>query len=419
MDRLDADRSGAMPPFRRRLTSVSRSVRTLPRRVVTYLARAARGTSRERHDVEVVVKTILATVAAWVLARALLHPDVTTFAAFAALVSVRGTAYRSVTESVQYMLAVAVALSLAALFGVTVGVAVWSLTVLLLIALGASRLRLLGDQRAYVPTVALFAFISGGGQPGYIGNLLIAIGIGVTAGTAIDVVLARSLSYSDSRDAVAGLSTRLCRLLDEMSGGLAEGEPSVQAARSWLDRAERIRGDVGRARGAVEDDEEARRLNPRRVLAHAEVSFPGYHAAVSALARAGEQAAAIAGGLYYATRSEQSADDDPDFRAAYADLLEALAAVTRHFGRPGDAGESPDSALRQSLEDARSQLAALTERGRTGGLDSPENWPVYGQLLTDAGRFIDELDGARTEAVVPADAPPGLARDGHRGRHSQ
>ncbi|MFJ9550514.1 hypothetical protein [Streptomyces erythrochromogenes] len=56
-----------------------------------YLGRAVRGAGGERDEVLLGAKTVIAAMAAWVMARYLLPPSVSTFAPFTALVSLQGT----------------------------------------------------------------------------------------------------------------------------------------------------------------------------------------------------------------------------------------------------------------------------------------------------------------------------------------
>jgi len=39
-------------------------------------------------------------------------------------------------------------------------------------------------------------------------------------------------------------------------------------------------------------------------------------------------------------------------------------------------------------------------------LDDPEQWPVYGSLISDAMRAVHDLEAARDEASRPTDTDP-------------
>jgi hypothetical protein len=48
-------------------------------------------------------------------------------------------------------------------------------------------------------------------------------------------------------------------------------------------------------------------------------------------------------------------------------------------------------------------LTRLREEVRTTPLEDPDEWPVYGSLISDSLRALAELEAARESAVVPTD----------------
>ena len=65
-------------------------------------------------------------------------------------------------------------------------------------------------------------------------------------------------------------------------------------------------------------------------------------------------------------------------------------------GRPSTAASSTRSR----------SLTELREEVRVTPLDDPEQWPVYGSLISDAMRAVHELESAREEAARPTDTEP-------------
>ena len=51
-------------------------------------------------------------------------------------------------------------------------------------------------------------------------------------------------------------------------------------------------------------------------------------------------------------------------------------------------------------------LVDLREEVRVTPLDDPEQWPVYGSLISDALRAVHELEEARDDASRPTDTGP-------------
>ncbi|UCM89948.1 aromatic acid exporter family protein [Streptomyces marincola] len=409
---------------------------TAPAPPRTWVARARRNAARavrrpgwERDDLTMHAKAVLAAVAAWSIASWLLPVSVTTFAPFTSLLSVHGTVYRSLWQSLRYMGAVAVGVVLAAGFGSTAGIHAWSLAVLLIAALAVARLRPLGAQRLQVPVTALFAFSAGGGQLDYSLQLVAAILIGVGCGLATAVLWAPRLRHGSADEAVRSLGGEVCGLLSDIADDLRETTPDETRAQEWLDRARRIDGLAQRARASVEDGEEAARLNPRRLVRGGHLRLPAHHAAVNVLERVGHQTQSIARGLRYAAHSDHYQALARDFLTGYAELLTDVAVAARELPVSEDA-DADGEALRDRVDRARRCHDRLAARSRRAHLDAPGEWPLYGALLTDAARILDDLGTHRptgTGAAGPAAAgrgqltrrcgarPPGRRRTRRRG----
>ncbi|ONK11977.1 aromatic acid exporter family protein [Streptomyces sp. MP131-18] len=364
----------------------------LAERARRRLVRAVRGPGWQRVDPLLAAKTVLAAVVAWSLASWLLTPGVTTFAPFTSLLSLQGTVYRSLWQSLRYMGAVAVGVMLAAGFGSTAGLHAWSLAILMAAALATMRLRALGAQRLQVPVTALFAFSAGGGQLEYSFQLLAAVLIGVGCGLATSVLWAPPLRHRGADEAVSTLSREVCGLLRGIADALRETTPDASQTRDWLDRTEKVGVLAQQARAAVENGEEAARLNPRRLIAGEHLRLPVHHTAVNILERVGHQAQSIARGLHYAVHSEHYTALARDFLTGYAELLADTAVAAREL-RVSEVrgGEGDDEELHEHLARGRQCHDRLAARSRRERLDAPGEWPLYGALLTDAYRILDDL----------------------------
>ncbi|MER5730770.1 aromatic acid exporter family protein [Streptomyces sp. NPDC002138] len=174
-----------------------------------YLRRAVRRAGSERGEVLLGAKTVIAAMAAWVLARYLLPPAVSTFAPFTALVALRATVYRSVLDCLQYVLAMAVGATLAATLAAVAGIHGWTFGLLTLLALCVGRIRRFGQQGIQVAIVGFFAFSSGQGQIDYIGHLIASVGIGALCGLTAHLVLAPACHTGHRQQAVTDLYTTM------------------------------------------------------------------------------------------------------------------------------------------------------------------------------------------------------------------
>ncbi|MQA97576.1 MAG: hypothetical protein GEV11_24185 [Streptosporangiales bacterium] len=366
---------------------------------------ALRRPGPERDDLVLIVKGVFAAVVAWWLTAWLAPSSFLTFAPFTALLAVQGTVYRSVWESTRYLGALAVGVVLAGGFGLTTGPRPWALALLVAVALIAGRARPLGVQRTQVATVALFAFLSGGGQPGQLMDIVQAIAIGLATGIATDLALAAQAKYGDTREAVLRLSAEVGGLLRDMDEPLRDGVPTPGSTEEWIRRVKRLAEEVPRAYAAVERGEEKVRLNPRRVVTGEPASFPGYRVAVGTLGRVVDLVASMLRGLDYVARRPEAAEVSHSFISGLPALFSATADVLQEFGSAADEAGETVHALLQGAWDCYDELARDEV---IGDLDKPGEWPVYGGILTDAARLLEELDNARRHALVPGhDGPAG------------
>ncbi|MFJ5811299.1 aromatic acid exporter family protein [Streptomyces sp. NPDC093093] len=132
---------------------MGKRVQVVVREQAGFLRRAVGGSGRERDALLLGAKTVIAAMIAWVLARYLLPPTVSTFAPFTALVALQATVYRSVRDSAQYLVAMAAGAALAATLAAVLGVHGWTFGLLTLIALCVGRIRRFGHQGTQVAIV--------------------------------------------------------------------------------------------------------------------------------------------------------------------------------------------------------------------------------------------------------------------------
>lgn len=361
-------------------------------------AGALRRPGPARDDLLLIVKGVIAAVAASWLTAWLAPSSFLAFAPFTALLAVQGTLYRSVWDSARYLGALTIGVALAGGFGLVTGPRPWALALLVAVALIAGRARWFGAQRTQAATVALFAFLSGGGQPGRLMDIVLAIAIGLTAGVVTDFAQAPLARYGDTRRSVLRLSDEVAGVLRDVAEGLREERaPSPDRTEEWVRRAARLAEDVPRAYAAVERGEEKVRLNPRRVVTREPPAFPGYRVAVGALGRVVDQLGSLLRGLGHVSRWPGSAEVSQAFIGGLPALLSAIEAVICEFGGTPDT----DEAVRTLLLEAWERHDALATSEVVADLERPGEWPVYGGMLTDAARILQELDNARRHAIVP------------------
>ncbi|MER5727306.1 aromatic acid exporter family protein [Streptomyces sp. NPDC002138] len=356
-----------------------------------YLRRAVREAGSERDDLVLGAKSVLASMAAWVLARYLLPPTVSTFAPFTALVALRATVYRSVRDCVQYLLAMAAGAALAASLAALAGIHGWTFGLLTLLALCVGRIRRFGQQGTQVAIIGFFAFSSGQGRIDYIGHLAASVGIGALCGLAAHLVLAPARHVHHRQQAVADFYTGMSRRLDGLAEIFEGGDPEAERVRQWRRDWHRLSADCERILRGIDAEIENSRLHPRRGADGAESALPRAREAVTVAERGMDHLRSLTRTLDYALGSAEIENLPGCFRTSFASLLRTTSAAMRQIGQtsPTDAGH-----LARTLDDARAELERVERRDRPAAEASPEVHTLRGTLLTDAGRLLAELRSA-------------------------
>ncbi|MFF1411290.1 aromatic acid exporter family protein [Streptomyces sp. NPDC058289] len=358
-----------------------------------YVWRAMAEPGRERDDLLLNAKCVVAAMVAWVLARYLLPPTVSTFAPFTALVALQATVYRSARDCAQYLLAMATGTTLAATLAATVGIHGWSFGLLTLLGLWAGRVRRLGQQGAQVTIVGFFAFSSGQGRIDYVGHLAAAVAIGALCGLGAHLLLAPARHTGHRRQAVAALCTGMSRRINALADALDSGEPDGERVRQWRRDWRSLAADCRDIQDRIDTEVENGRLNPRR--SPADVN--------NALARAREVADMAERSLDHLrsmTRAVDHALDGeigrlPDsFRPGFSSALRAAARALEELGR---ADRTDIDRLECLIDDAEAELDRVQHESASTALRAQT---LRGALLTDAGRLLAELRAGQ-RALAP------------------
>ncbi|MGW6861998.1 aromatic acid exporter family protein [Streptomyces xanthophaeus] len=350
-----------------------------------YLRRAARGAGSERDEVLRGAKTVIAAMAAWVLARYLLPPSVSTFAPFTALVALQATVYRSVRDCLQYVLAMAAGVTLAASLAALAGIHGWTFGILILVALCVGRVRRFGQQGIQVAIVGIFAFSSGQGQIDYIGHLVAAVGIGALCGLAAHLVLAPARHTHHRKQAVTDLYTTMAQRLNDLADTLEASDPSRDHLRQWRRDWHGLSAECERIRRAVDTEIENGRMNPRRTIGDS-AALPRAREAITVAERGMDHLRSMTRTLDYALDSGELANLPAPFRARFSAVLRAVATAMEEAGQvsPTD----PDL-LDAQIDEAAAELERVQPQEQTGA--SPAVHALQGTLLTDAGRLLADL----------------------------
>ncbi|MEU8461663.1 aromatic acid exporter family protein [Streptomyces sp. NPDC029003] len=369
--------------------------RALPARARTvaaeragYLRRALRGTGSERDALVLGVKSVLAAVGAWTLARYLLPPAVSTFAPFTALVTLQATVYRSVRDCVQYLVAMTVGALLAASLAAVAGIHAWTFALLTLIALCVGRIRRFGRQGTQVAVVGFFAFSSGAGRIDYIGYLAASVAIGALCGLGAHLILAPARHTDHRQQAVADLFTETGRLADNLAGAFDSEQPDLERVRRWRSDGRELAARCHDVRHGIEAEIENGRLNPRRSIAGAAEVLPRARETVTVAERALDHLRSMTRALDHALADGETEHLPTPFQKGLASVLRTAATALRETGR---ASPDEDGPLGELIDGGGAELERVRRQaGATA--EAPASVPVLqGALLNDAGRLLADL----------------------------
>ncbi|MEU9800884.1 NAD(P)H-dependent oxidoreductase [Streptomyces sp. NPDC051000] len=298
-------------------------------------------------------------MAAWVLARHLLPPTVSTFAPFTALIALQATVYRSVRDSAQYLLAMAAGAALAATLAAVAGINGWTFGLLTLIALGVGRIRRFGQQGTQVAIVGFFAFSACQGKIDYIGHLAASVVLGALCGLAAHLVLAPARHVHHHRQAVAdlhdGIGRRLNGLVDIVEGKDHDIEHIRQCRRDW----HTLSAECERIRRGIDAEIENNRLHPRRGIDSAYFALLRARDAVAVAERMMDHLRSMTRALEYALDSGEIDNLSGSFRAGFGSLLQSESAAMREIGQtsPADPGR-----LANLIDTASAQLSRVEQQ---------------------------------------------------------
>jgi uncharacterized membrane protein YgaE (UPF0421/DUF939 family) len=218
--------------------------------------------------IELAIKCGAAAVLSWVIAgritSALQLTEVDAYMYYAPLGAVVAT-NPTVVESVKVAWKAALALLVGAALGLTVSLLVDPslLSLALVVGLGVAcgALPGLGEQRSWVPVIALFVVLVGGAHPTtYAGAYVGLTALGATCGVAVNLLLP-SIPFRQQQAAVHQLRTQLSDQLLELAAGLRGTPPP--AWDGWEKGSRSTGAALERTRDTVRELMLAQRGNPR------------------------------------------------------------------------------------------------------------------------------------------------------------
>ncbi|MEV0585292.1 aromatic acid exporter family protein [Nonomuraea sp. NPDC050310] len=387
--------------MRGRLTA---AVRRAAQTVFAQLRALREPGSNARFEVLQIAKATLAAVLAWMLARRFLPHETLWIAPATAVIMVHATVYKTLTNGLRKVAAVAAGVILAGSVGHLLGLTALSLVLVVPPALLAARWYRMGRHGTDVATTAVLMLSFGAGsQERYLLAYVLATAVGALSGAAVNSLLWPPLYRRRPEVALYRLGTKAADLLRDVAAAV-DHPWDLSDREEWERRAHRLDEHLAAAGSAVADGEESRRYNLRRYTtpaadhgrsldAMAKVALH-VHAVIRTLAQLDPESPARAD-------PEQVSDD---YAHDYAELLNLLAELITLLIR-----DSGDSAERRELEGrAQAQITRIHDRMsteiRAGHVAHPDGWAVSGSLLTDAEHILTLL------ATLGPSVPPRIRR---------
>ena len=325
------------------------------------------------NDVLQLSKTVLAAVAAWVIAASVLDLAQPFLAPWAALLVVHASVYRTFSKGMQQVAATVVAVVLATVVGETLGLTTGAIALLLVVALVLGSVPWLGAEATTIATTGLVVLTTGFDDDVLLVARLLDTAIGVAVGLLVNVIVWPPLRRHTAAKALDRVDDGIGELLTDMAGGLGDGCQDEDVT-GWIERTRDLDGDLDQAWALVRQAEESARMNPRR-SARAMRNPREWHE----LLRRMEQAIAETRSLARTLGGQQSHRETwgESFAEPWISMLDGT-------------GRATSAADPGALLDVRHRLEAFTEELRATER-SPE-WPIYGALIINLRNIIDAMD---------------------------
>ena len=326
------------------------------------------------NDVLQLAKTVLAAVAAWVIATSVLDLPQPFLAPWSALLVVHATVYRTFSKGTQQVAATVVAVLLATAVGETLGLSTVAVALLLVVALLLGTVPWLGAEATTIATTGLVVLTTGFESDALLISRLLDTAIGVAVGLLVNVIVWPPLRRRTAAEAMDRIDDAIGELLVDIAGGLGDGCQDEDVT-GWIDRTRDLDGDLEHAWALVRQAQESARMNPRRPAR--EMKNPEqWHE----LLRRMEQAVAETRSLARTLGGQRA------HRETWGEALRRPVDLDAGRRRPRPrAGADP-----AALVDVRRRLEVFTEELRTTER-SPE-WPIYGALIINLRNIIDAMD---------------------------
>ncbi|WP_353826528.1 FUSC family protein [Agromyces sp. SYSU T0242] len=211
-----------------------------------------------------VLKSAVATVAAWLIAGWLVGGPPPVFAAIAALLVVQPSVNQSLGKALERSIGVIAGVAIASVLGLILGPNSWVILAAILVALLAAWAgRMTAGTSNQVAISAMLVLALGGTSPEYAVDRVLETLIGAAIGIVVNALIVPPVLAAPAREALARLGSELAASVDRLANALATPQRPAELTGLMLE-ARLMRPMRDAAAGAISDAEESLTLNPRR-----------------------------------------------------------------------------------------------------------------------------------------------------------
>lgn len=319
-----------------------------------------------------VVKSAVATIAAWLVAGWLVQGPPPVFAAIAALLVVQPSLNQSLTRAAERSVGVILGVLIASALGIAFGSSVWVVLGAAAVAIVAAwALRMTPTTSNQVAISAILVLALGTATPGYAVDRILETLIGAAIGFVVNLAIVPPVAIGPARARVDALGDELAAAMERLADALQETRTHAQLEELLL-QARLLRPMVAGATDALGDADESLTFNPLGRRHRDELART--RATLDALSPIVTQLIGMTRAVY--DRYDPSVAAEPAVRAI-ADQLRRAAHDTRV--RAGD-----------TAREMADEPPALT-RPLQVTAPSPEHWVLIGSLLVDLHRIHESL----------------------------
>ncbi|MGP3535038.1 FUSC family protein [Microbacterium sp. RD1] len=321
-----------------------------------------------------VVKSAVATIAAWLLAGWLVQGPPPVFAAIAALLVVQPSLNQSLTRAIERSIGVIVGVLIASTLGIAFGSQTWVILAATAISLlTAWLLKMTPGTTNQVAISAVLVLALGAATPGYAVDRIVETLIGAAIGFVVNLAIVPPVAIGPAREKTERLAVELAEALERLGEALRTAQTRPQLEELLL-TARLLRPMLEAASTAIDDAAESLTFNPRGRQLRADLAR--IREVLTMYAPIVTQVIGMTRAVY--DRYDPSIVAEPAVRAIAEQLGRAAHDVRlRHVGAaPHTPSATEPPALTHPL-----QIAA----------PSADHWILVGSLLVDLHRIHENL----------------------------